>query len=95
MNNRPFKNIICTKETRLYVSFLRKHMQPRLKIPWESQDNSFRIIEIKEKTVFSVLDLSISKTPKSMEALERYFGKDITTRNWNTIERIGEKIIAS
>jgi hypothetical protein len=30
-----------------------------------------------------------------MEALEKFYGKDMTTRNWNTIERIGEKIKAS
>jgi uncharacterized protein (DUF1697 family) len=92
LENNPFKTISVTKDTRLYISFLREHRQTELKIPWESQDKSFKIIDIKEKILCSVLDLSVSKTPKAMEVLERYFGKDITTRNWNTIEQIGKKI---
>ena len=44
--------------------------------------------------MFSVLDLSEAKTTKAMEVLEKFYGKDITTRNWNTIERIAKKAAA-
>ena len=50
------------------------------------------IIEIKQKAIYSILDISISKTPKGMDALEQLFGKGITTRNWNTINRIKLKL---
>lgn len=33
----------------------------------------------------SVVDLRDSRTVKTMEELERSLGKDITTRNWNTV----------
>ena len=89
LNNKPFKEIKTTKDTRLYVSFLRENPETDLHLPWTSADGSFKIIGAIDKTILSVLDLSASKTPKAMEALENFFGKDITTRNWNTIERIG------
>ena len=91
----PFKDVILTKDIRLYVSFLRKDTETDLKMPWTNDDNSYKIIGKSDKTILSVLDLSVSKTPKGMEALERYFGKDITTRNWKTIKRVEKTLEAS
>ncbi len=95
LDNNPFKNIILTKDIRLYVSFLQKDTQSDLQLPWTSDDNSYKIIGKIDKSILSVLDLSVSKTPKAMEALEKYFGTDITTRNWNTIKRVEKKLEAS
>ena len=95
LNKNPFKDVKLTKDIRLYVSFLRKNDKTNLKLPWKSSDNSYIIIGKNDQTILSVLDLSISKTPKAMGALEKYFGKDITTRNWKTIERIGLKLKAA
>lgn len=90
--DNPFQDVNVTKDIRLYVSFLKKNIKPDLELPWTSSDNSYTIIERKDKTIFSILDLSVSKTPKAMEAFEKFFGKDVTTRNWKTIERIAMKI---
>ena len=95
LSNDPFKKVVFTKDIRLYVSFLRKDTETDLPIPWASDDNSYKIISKINKTIVSILDLSISKTPKAMEVLERCFGNDITTRNWNTIKRIENKLEAS
>jgi len=91
-SNNPFKDVTLTKDIRRYVSFLWKDIEIDLELPWTSDDTSYKIINKNDKTIISVLDLSVSKTPKAMEAMEKYFGKDITTRNWNTIERIGKKL---
>lgn len=88
----PFQKIKLTKDTRLYVSFLKVSPKTKLTFPWISEDNSFQILGIKNKSIFSVLDLSISKSPKVMEALELMFGKEMTTRNWQTVLKIAEKI---
>ncbi len=95
VSNNPFKDVKLTKDIRLYVSFLRKNNSTILKLPWKSSDNSYIITGKSDKTILSVLDLSVSGTPKAMETMEKFFGKDITTRNWNTIERIGKKLEAS
>jgi uncharacterized protein (DUF1697 family) len=92
LNNNPFKDVKLTNDIRLYASFLRKNIETDLKIPWTSSDNSYKIINKTDKTILSVLDLSLSKTPNAMQALEKYFGSDITSRNWNTIKRIEKKL---
>ena len=93
-HNNPFKDVKVTKDTRLYISFLKNDTNSDLKLPCTSSDKSYKIIAKRDKNIFSILDLSVSRTPKAMEALEKYFGTDITTRNWNTIGRIENKIKA-
>jgi len=88
----PFKDIILTKDTRLYISFLRKNAICQLKLPWVSNDGSYTILSDEDRMILSVLDLSASKTPKAMEILEKSYDSDITTRNWNTIKRIEKKL---
>ncbi len=88
----PFKDITIHKDIRLYVSFLKKDIQAELTLPWKSADNAFRIIAKSDNTILSILDLSVSKTPKAMHNLEKFYGKDITTRNWKTIARIANKL---
>lgn len=95
IGNNPFRDIILTKDIRLYVSFLRKDTESAFQLPWTNDDYSFKIIDKTDGTIVSVLDLSVSKTIKGMEVLERYFGKDITTRNWNTINRVAKKLEAN
>jgi uncharacterized protein (DUF1697 family) len=87
----PFKKDSLTKDQRFYISFLRGDARTEINLPWESDDKSFRIIGKSDNNIFSILDLSLSNTPKGMEALEKHFGKDITSRNWNTIVRINKK----
>ena len=92
LESEPFKDIEITKETRLYISLLQKDVGHDLQLPWVNDDKSFKIISKTGNIVSSVLDLSITNTPKGMAALEKNFGKDITTRNWNTLKRIEKKL---
>lgn len=91
INDTPFQDVKITKDLRLYVTFLKKNIQSDVKLPWISSDNSYKIIEKRDKTILSVLDISVSKTPHALKALEKFFGTNTTTRNWNTIERIVKK----
>jgi len=85
----PFKNISFTPNTRLYVTFLSEKLHSSLKIPYESQDQGFKILEIVDNAVISVLELSEeNKTTDAMNILGKEFGKKITTRNWNTVKKI-------
>lgn len=88
----PFKGIEVTKDIRLYVSFLKDKPSNDLTLPWATKDGSYRILEVKDREVCSVLDLSVTQTTKGMEALEQLFGNNITTRNWNTLLRITKKL---
>lgn len=87
----PFKNIDAHKDIRLYVSLLKKDSNPDIELPWTNENESFKILSKSEKTAFSYLDLSKIKTPKAMDAMAKFYGKEMTTRNWNTIKRIESK----
>jgi uncharacterized protein (DUF1697 family) len=86
----PFKEIKVTPSIRLYVTFLPGKTGPRsIKIPFISPQKDFYILRATPAEVFSVLDLAKGKgTPEAMNILEREFGTNITTRNWNTVLKI-------
>lgn len=86
----PFKKVKITPETRLYVTFLNEKPESKLIIPYRSPDDSFEILSINDNAIFSVLSLSKTQTPEVMNILEKEFGKNITTRNWNTVVKIGK-----
>lgn len=90
VDHNPFMKINIHKDIRLYVSFLKDSPKLELTTPYLSADNSFKILNILDKTILSVLDLSTTKTPKGMDELEKLFGKNITTRNWNTINKLND-----
>jgi len=84
----PFATINTNKNTRLYVSFSKETIITDITLPYLSHDNSFTILSIDQNTIVSVLDLSISNTPKWMNDLEKIGKKTITTRNRNTIVKL-------
>jgi len=87
--SQPFKGGTVTPQTRLYVTFLSEKPKGTLKIPYESADGHFRILFALPKEVCSVLTLSpTSRTADLMAVIEKEFGKNVTTRNWNTVERV-------
>jgi uncharacterized protein (DUF1697 family) len=82
----PFAGIKVTPQTRLFVTFLSEKNKSSLKIPYETPDKNCRIIRANDREVCSVLTLY--RTVDLMSMLEKEFGRKITTRNWNTIEKI-------
>ena len=92
IDNNPFEKVEVIKDTRLYVSLSKKKLPVKMQLPWTSDDKSFIILHQEDKELYSVLNLAITKTPKGMETLEKVYGKDLTTRNWNTIIRIENRI---
>lgn len=86
---QPFKDIEVDKNIRLYVSFFGKKLTSTLELPWESPDKDFRILQKTATEVFSVLRLSSNtRSVDSMAFIEKEFGKNGTTRNWNTVNKI-------
>lgn len=88
----PFQEIDTSQTIRRYVSFLRAEPTKKISLPWRTEDRSFQILDIVDNSIISVLDLVVTGTPKGMEALEKRFGKEMTTRNWNTIVKVGKKL---
>jgi uncharacterized protein (DUF1697 family) len=84
----PFKKVQMTKDIRRYVTFLAE--KPPSLTPPRSPDAGYRVIKVTKGEAYSVLDLSkFAQTPDVMKLLGKAYGRKITTRNWNTIEKLG------
>jgi uncharacterized protein (DUF1697 family) len=87
--SQPFKGVAVTLQTRLYVTFLSEKPASKLKVPFTSPDKSLRVLRLSATEVCTAITLSPKGgTLDLMVFLEKQFGKKITTRNWNTIQRI-------
>jgi uncharacterized protein (DUF1697 family) len=89
VSRNPFKDISVTPQTRLYVTFLSEKPHSDLEIPYESPEKNFTILEVSNDAIFSVLQLSEKyNTTDVMNVLGKEFGKNVTTRNWNTVVKL-------
>ncbi len=88
--SNPFKGIKVTKETRLYVTFLPDEPKGKMKLPYTSRDGNFRILKMTDDALVSVLTVTPGMgSVDAMAIIEKTYGKDVTTRNWNTIVKMG------
>jgi uncharacterized protein (DUF1697 family) len=84
-----FESITVTPATRLYITFFSEDPHSTFQIPYESPEKNYKILEVSQNAIFSVLTLSEKyTTTDAMKILEKEFGKNITTRNWNTVVKL-------
>jgi len=85
---QPFKSIQLTPQTKAYITFV-----PEIK----KSSNTSKPVIFKECTILEVFDGMVvsvlHKDPKLgtldlMGVIEQQFGKQVTTRNWNTIGKV-------
>ena len=85
----PFYEFKENENTRFYMSFSAKPIKSEIKVPYISEEGNLEIPFVTDREVFSVVRLGENYgTLDAMDFIEKEFGKDITTRNWNTIEKI-------
>ena len=86
----PFKGIKITPTTRQYITFLgEENKQSNLVIPYTSPQGEFSILYRSTTEILSVIELSKGKgTLDLMAIVEKEFGSNLTTRNWNTITKV-------
>ena len=87
----PFKQYERTQTMRLNVTFLKEEPEFNSEFPYQVENTSYTLLGMNNRAIFSVIDISADKTPDMMSWLEKQFGKEITTRSWNTIQRIFNK----
>lgn len=89
----PFKPVKITPETRLYVTFLANKPPGKLKAaPFETPEGA-KVLRVTPSEVCAAIELSPGAgTPELMKSIEKEFGRDVTTRNWNTILKIRDKL---
>lgn len=81
----PYKPFKVSPQAKRIVSFLRGRPKEKIKLPVE-QDGA-RILTMQGGEVFSAY-VPTPKGPVFMTLIEKAFGKDVTTRTWDTIAKV-------
>ncbi|MBI5458927.1 DUF1697 domain-containing protein [Methanobacterium sp.] len=92
INEKPFKNLKDTPQSKLNVTFLKNKPNTDVEFPYQSENKGFTVVGIYNRAICSVVDLSKGKTPDLMRWMEKEFGKNLTTRTWKTVDRIMKRL---
>lgn len=90
IDSNPFNSREDTPKARLQVTFV-KNIPDRTQT-YQDENGLFEILGYHDGAVFSVYDSTSLKTPKLMQWLEKQYGKQITTRTWQTVQRIATRL---
>jgi uncharacterized protein (DUF1697 family) len=83
--SNPYKGFERPANAKRDVTFLRTAPRSMPKLPVDLR--GARICTIEDRVVFS-FHVPQDMDPAFMELIEKTFGKDVTTRTWETVERI-------
>ena len=87
----PFRGLDTTRLTR-FVAMLADDAPPISALPAPAPDAGYALVATGGKDLFFTIDRDVARTPEIMAVLDRAFRKRVTTRNWNTIEKIAAVI---
>jgi len=85
LGSDPYRSFRLDAAAKRIVTFLRDKPTSRLKLPIER--DGARILLVKGREVFSAY-MPTPKGPVFMTLLEKAFGKDVTTRTWDTVGKV-------
>ena len=81
----PFAAFRLPKDAKRVVTFLRTPPASGVKLP-PAMDGA-RILAVDGREVFTFYVPGAARTPVFMTLIEKTFGKDITTRTWDTVRK--------
>ena len=87
LNADPYDAFALPPGSKRVVTLLRERPRTELSLPIE-QDGA-RILRVTARTVFSAY-LPGPRGPVFMTLLEKTFGRDITTRTWDTLRKVAD-----
>jgi len=72
----------------LLVTLFKNKPNLKFKIPYQVPEKPYKLLGQLDNSIYGAVDLSNGKTPDYMVWLERQFGKEITSRTIQTINRV-------
>jgi uncharacterized protein (DUF1697 family) len=81
----PFRDFQLAPTAKRVVTFLRELPGPGLSLPIEFE--GARILRVREREVFTAY-VPHPSGPVFMTLIEKTFGKDVTTRTWDTVQKL-------
>lgn len=81
----PYKRFKVSPKAKRIVTFLRGRPKGKIALPVEL--DGARILVMEDREIFSAY-LPTPKGPVFMTLIEKTFGKDVTTRTWDTVAKV-------
>jgi uncharacterized protein (DUF1697 family) len=81
----PYERFEVDPKAKRIVTFLRGRPKAKIALPVEM--DGARILSIKDREIFSAY-LPTPKGPVFMTLIQKTFGKDLTTRTWDTVAKV-------
>jgi len=81
----PYERFKVDPKAKRIVTFLRGRPKAKIALPVEL--DGARILSIKDREIFSAY-LPTPKGPVFMTLIQKTFGKDLTTRTWDTVAKV-------
>lgn len=98
IKKEPFGTAVHSAEQYLLVTFLKNAPKKMPFTPPITTASGASVIigyDKQAKAVFTRTDATVVKTPDVMAYLEKQLGKEITSRSWNSVQRISKKLEAN
>ena len=83
----PYQKLKLPADAKRIVTFLRAPAKQKLKVPVEFEVERTTIVAVRPGEIFSAYRPN-PKGPLFMGLIDRTFGKDVTTRTWDTIGKV-------
>lgn len=83
----PYEELRVSPRAKRVVTFLRKAPRPRPKLPIEK--DGAKILALRGHEALSAYVVT-SKGPVFMTLIEKTFGKEVTTRTWDTVKKLAK-----
>jgi uncharacterized protein (DUF1697 family) len=83
----PYRAFKVSPKAKRIVTFLRSRGGPQAKIKLPIELDGARILALKDREIFSAY-LPTPKGPVFMTLIQKTFGKDLTTRTWDTVAKV-------
>ena len=91
--NNPFGDLAADIQHAPQISFVKGGVKgSELTIPLDRSQKGYTLVGASKQAVFSILDLSGATRPDLLSVLDKAFGKNVTTRNWQTIKRVRDAL---
>lgn len=85
--SKPYPSARLTPKSKRVITFLRHEPEASKKLPVEEDEAA--IVKRIKREVFTVY-VPGPKGPVFMRLIEKTFGKDVTTRTWETVEKLAK-----
>jgi uncharacterized protein (DUF1697 family) len=83
----PYRAFKVSPKAKRIVTFLRSRGGSKAKIKLPIELDGARILALKDREIFSAY-LPSPKGPVFMTLIQKTFGKDLTTRTWDTVAKV-------